>query len=593
MKYNLRLINFLFLIFAFSYSANGQTKITASELSGHIGFLASDSLKGRKPGTSESKIAAQYISDEFSQAGLKKLGKDGFQYFEIKSGLKIGDNSLLIDGSVAEFKKDFTVLAYSESANINSGVIFAGYGIEMQDEKTKWNDYQAIDVKGKWVLILRGHPELDQRSSAFEAFADDRAKVLTAKDKGASGVILVSPVKMDDKDELIPLQMGRSDVKSGLPVIQISREVANRILSKSTKSIEELEKSLNEKKQSLSFDCNSVISAKTEIEFQMVKIQNVVALLEGNDPKLKKEFIVIGAHYDHLGFGGKNSGSRTPDTIAVHNGADDNASGVASMIEIAEYLASVKKKLKRSVLFIAFDAEEEGLLGSQYFANNPLVDIKQVKAMLNFDMVGRLNPETKELSIGGTGTSLEWETILNTLQQKSDMKFSYSKEGFGPSDHANFYSIDIPVLFFSSGVHGDYHTPLDDLELINTKGQEGISILGAEIVFQLASQKENLTFQEAGPKTRTGGRNGMKVKLDIMPNFGSSENNGVRVDGVTKDGIAYKAGILKGDVLTGINGEKILNIYDYMNRLKKFKPGDRISIDVLRGTENKVFIVDL
>ncbi len=593
MKYNLRLINFLFFFVTVSYIANGQAKITASEIGGHIGFLASDSLKGRKPGTSESKIAAQYICDEFSQAGLKKLGKDGFQYFEIKSGLKIGENTLSIDGFQVEFQKDFTVLPYSESANINSNVVFAGYGFDIQNDKINWNDYQGLDVKGKWVLILRGHPELDQRSSPFEALASDRAKVLTAKDKGAAGVVFVSAVKLDEKDELVPLKMGRADVKCGLPVLQVSREVANRIMAKSTKSIEELEKKLNEKRQPLSFDCNSIISAKTEIDFQMVKTQNVVALLEGNDPKLKNEYIIVGAHYDHLGYGGKDSGSRMPDTVAVHNGADDNASGVAGMIEMAEYLASVKKKLKRSILFIAFDAEEEGLLGSQYFANNPLIDIKQVKAMLNFDMIGRLNEETKELSIGGTGTSAEWENILNTFQQKSDMKFAYSKEGYGPSDHASFYSINIPVLFFTSGVHNDYHTPNDDAQFINSKGEEKISTLGAQIVFQLSTQKENLTFQEAGPKTRTGGREGMKVKLDIMPNFASSDNNGVRVDGVTKDGIAFKAGILKGDFIIGINGEKILNIYDYMNRLKKYKPGDRVSIDVLRGTENKVFIVDL
>jgi aminopeptidase YwaD len=589
----LRIITITIFFVASSYLVNAQTDITSTELFDHIKFLASDSLKGRKPGTTESKIAAQYISDEFTKAGLKKLGKNGFQYFEIKSGLKIGNNQLSIEGYSAEFKKEFTILPYSESSSINADVVFAGYGFDIQDEKMKWNDYQNIDVKGKWVLILRGHPELEKRSSTYETFADERTKVLTAKDKGAAGVLFVSPVKLDEKDELIELQMGRADVKSGLPVLQVKREIANKILSKSAKTIEELEKELNESKKPVSFDSKTEISVKTEIEFQKVKTQNVLAMLEGNDPKLKKEFIIIGAHYDHLGYGGKNSGSRMPDTFAIHNGADDNASGVASIIEIAEYLGSMKKKLKRSILFIAFDAEEEGLLGSQYFTNNPLIDMKQVKAMFNFDMVGRLNDQTKELSLGGTGTSLEWENILNSYQQKSDLKFVYSKEGFGPSDHASFYSLNIPVLFFMTGIHDDYHTPKDDVQFINTKGQEDVSSLGSQIILQIVNQNTNLTFQEAGPKSRSDGRNGMKVKLGIMPGFASSDNNGLKVEGVTKDGIADKAGMLKGDLIIGINGEKILNIYDYMNRLKKFNPGDRISIDVMRGEEKKVFIVDL
>jgi Zn-dependent M28 family amino/carboxypeptidase len=589
----LRIITIILFFISSSFLTNAQADITSKEIFDHIKFLASDSLKGRKPGTTESKIAAQYIIDEFAKAGLKKLGKDGFQYFEIKSGLKIGTNLLSIDGYNAEFKKEFTILPYSESSSIHANVVFAGYGFDIQDEKMKWNDYLNIDVKGKWVLILRGHPELEKRSSIFETFADERTKVLTAKDKGAAGVLFVSPVKMDENDELIALQMGRADVKSGLPVLQVKREIANRILSKSSKTIEELEKVLNENKLPSSFDSKTEISVTTENEFQMVKTQNVVALLEGNDPKLKKEFIIIGAHYDHLGFGGKNSGSRRPDTMAIHNGADDNASGVASILEIAEYLGSIKKKLKRSIVFIAFDAEEVGLLGSQFFANNPLLDIKQVKAMFNFDMVGRLNDQTKELSIGGTGTSLEWENILNSYQQKTDLKFAFSKEGLGPSDHASFYSLNIPVLFFMTGIHDDYHTPKDDVQFINTKGQEDVSLLGSQIIVQIVNQNTNLTFQEAGPKSRSDGRNGMKVKLGIMPGFASSENNGLKVEGVSKDGIADKAGILKGDLIIAINGENILNIYDYMNRLKKFNPGERISIDVLRGEEKKVFIVDL
>jgi len=570
-----------------------QEKISSKQLYKHIEFLASDSLKGRKPGTQESKIAAKYIAKELKSYGLKPLGKDGFQYFEVKSGLKTGDNRLIVGDKTFDFKKDFTVLSYSNNADNESNILFLGYGFSIKSEKLNWNDYDGIDVKGKWVMILRGHPELDKRMSMFSSYADERTKILAAKDNGALVVVFVSPEKMNEEDELMPLKMGRGDVKSGLPVIHVKREVANFILKKKTLKIEDLEKKLNIEKKSNSFDCNAKVKIKTEVDYKMLQTQNVVFLAEGNDKILKKEYIVIGAHYDHLGHGGPGSGSRRPDTLAIHNGADDNASGVATILEIAEKMAAQSKKTKRSVLFIAFGAEESGLLGSQYFVNKPLVDVKQIKAMFNFDMVGRMDKESNQVSVGGTGTAIEWESLLAKYQENSGLKLAYSKEGFGPSDHASFYAQDIPVLFFNTGVHEDYHTPKDDIEYINTEGQEKLTKIGADLVFELTTRKENLNFKEAGPKKRTSSRGGLKVRLGIMPGFASTDNNGLKVEGVTKDGPAEKAGLLKGDLIIAINGEKIQNIYDYMNRLKKFRPGDRISVDIMRAENKKVFIVDL
>ena len=582
----------LLLTFPFS-RLHSQAKISSQELHKHIKFLASDSLKGRKPGTKESKIAAHYIAKELKSYGLKPLGEDGFQYFKIKSGIETGDNQLNIAGEVFKFGKDFTVLSYSENVEAEAGILFLGYGFSIKTEKLNWNDYNGTDVSGKWVMILRGHPEPDKQMSMFSSYADERTKVLTAKDKGAIGVIFVSPEKMEAKDELIALKMGRGDVKSGLPVIHVKRETANYILKKTGNPIEALEKKLNTQKKASSFNCETKAKIKTEVDYKMLKTQNVVFLAEGSDPLLKNEYILIGAHYDHLGHGGPGSGSRRPDTLAIHNGADDNASGVATVLEIAEKLASLSKKMKRSVVFIAFGAEESGLLGSQHFVNNPLVDLKQIKAMFNFDMVGRLDKESNQLSVGGTGTAAEWESLLAEYQKRSGLKLAYSKEGFGPSDHASFYAQDIPVLFFNTGVHDDYHTPVDDTELINTEGQEILTKLGADFVFELTTRKENVKFQEAGPKERTSSRGGLKVRLGIMPGFASTENNGLKVEGVTKYGPAEKAGLQKGDLIIAINGEKIQNIYDYMNRLKKFKPGDRISVDILRTENKKVFIVDL
>ncbi len=588
----------LFLLYTLLIFSSGsflfaQAEINSKQLYKHVEFLASDSLKGRKPGTEESKIAAQYIASEFEKYGLKLLGENGFQYFEIKAGLKTGDNQLSVNRKSFDFGKDFTVLSYSENVEDEANIVFAGYGFNIDTDKLKWDDYHGVDAKDKWIMIFRGHPELDQRMSLFSTYSDERTKVLTAKDKGAIGVIFVSPSKMDKEDELIALQMGRGDVKSGLPVIHIKREVADLLLKNAETSVNVLEEKLNTERKANSFDCKTKAQVKTSVNYKMLQTQNVVAYMQGNAPKLKDEFIVVGAHYDHLGYGGPGSGSRRPDTIAVHNGADDNASGVASILEIAEKLASQSKEIKRSVLFIAFGAEEEGLLGSQYFVKHPLVELKQINAMLNFDMVGRMDKETGQLSVSGTGTSIEWESILADYQGSNGVKMTFSKEGFGPSDHASFYAQDIPVLFFYTNLHDDYHTPNDDVHLINAQGQEKVTKIGADIVFNLANRNENLHFQEAGPKKRTSSRGGLKVRLGIMPGFASNENNGLKVEGVSKDGPAEKAGLLKGDLIIAINGEKIQNIYDYMNRLKKFNPGDRISVDVVREGNKKLFIIDL
>jgi Zn-dependent M28 family amino/carboxypeptidase len=325
-----------------------------------------------------------------------------------------------------------------------------------------------------------------------------------------------------------------------------------------------------------------------------VTTPNVIAIIEGNDPLLKNEFIVIGAHFDHLGFGGWGSGSRMPDTTAIHNGADDNASGTAGIIELAERLAASAKDFKRSIVVMAFGAEEMGLLGSQFFVSNPLIDLKKVKAMINFDMIGRLDPDKNSIMLAGTGTATEMEDFLANFEENSNLSFGHSPEGYGASDHASFYASGVPVMFFSTGAHEDYHTPFDDADKINYEGEKQILDYAYGIIVDLVNRDDNLTFQEAGPRKKTTGYGrGLKVKLGIMPDFTSSENNGLGVGGVTNGGPASKAGMQKGDRIIAIDGLEIANIYDYMNRLKKLKPGQTISVDVIRNNEKKVLVVVL
>ncbi|MCF6241590.1 MAG: M20/M25/M40 family metallo-hydrolase, partial [Bacteroidales bacterium] len=487
------------LIFAFVFLFNflsvfaQNPEITQAELKEYISYLSSDELKGRKPGTEGGMLAAKYIEEYFKKIGLKPFGKLYFQYFDVVTQAKADAASSFKVGSFsARLNHDFIPLTFSSEADLNADVVFAGYGFDIASNDIQWNDYEGIDVKGKWVLILRADPELDNPDSKFIPYSKERSKVLTAKEKGAAGVIFVSGIELDKKDKLIKLVADQTESNFGLPVVHIKRAVADKILKKSGKTIEDLEKLLNTNKKPNSFDCETDVFAHTKINFEKVKTQNVVAYIKGSDKKLRNEYIVVGAHYDHLGMGGWGSSSRMPDSIGVHHGADDNASGVASVMEIAEKLVKNKKKLKRSIIFVAFSAEEIGLIGSKYFTEHPPVNIKDIKAMVNIDMVGRLKP-SKELSVGGVGTSIEGEDLLNKYLNGYDLKLGISYEGFGPSDHASFYIKDIPVFFFSTGAHEDYHTPLDVVEKVNFNGLKNLDDYIYDLTVNLANRDKDLT----------------------------------------------------------------------------------------------------
>jgi Zn-dependent M28 family amino/carboxypeptidase len=335
-----------------------------------------------------------------------------------------------------------------------------------------------------------------------------------------------------------------------------------------------------------------MIKSNVDLVKDQAMAYNVVAMIEGGDPLLKDQFVIIGAHYDHLGMGGFGSGSRVPDTTAVHYGADDNASGVAAMIELAKYFAQPENKPARSLVFVAFDAEEMGLIGSRYFADNPPIDLAKVTAMINFDMIGRLK-ESNTISIGGTGTSLETTQILDRLAEKYPLQLAYSTEGFGPSDHAAFYSKNLPVFFISTGAHADYHTPRDNPESINAEGIVKVLDFSAGLVAELANRSEMLTFQEAGPSARGDHRYNFKVTLGIMPDMTSSGNDGLKVEAVRPGAPAASGGMLKGDVITAIDGNPVGNIYDYMGRLKNLEAGQVISVDIIREGKQEVLIIQL
>ena len=568
-------------------------EITISELRQHITFLASDSLKGRKPGTDGSRIAAEYIAEEILKTGLSPIEKNSFQYFDVVTSISAGENNTFrFKDFNGEAEMDFTPLSFSENGDVTAPVIFAGYGFDVKTDSISWNDYSGLDVTGKWVMVLRGDPE-DNPHGIFSEHNSLRKKTLVARDHGAAGILFLSGPEFDETDELIPLVYDQSQSGSAIHAIHIKRSVANRIIKESGYTISQLEQHLISDRKPVSFIVQEEITASTDLVKQTVTTQNVAGILYGSDPRLKEEIIVIGAHYDHLGFGGAHSGSRRPDTLVIHNGADDNASGVAAILEIIEKLKAEQTKLKRSILFLSFGAEEMGLLGSKYFVNNPLVDLEKIKLMFNLDMVGRLDSTTKAITVGGTGTAVGLSDLVQQFSEGEDLNVKLSSEGYGPSDHTSFYIKNIPVLFFFTGVHEDYHTPEDDVEKINLSGEKLVAEFVHDLIIEAANVPESLVYQEAGPKEQSSGRRRFKVTLGIMPDYASEGGEGLRVDGVINNKPANRAGMEKGDVIVAMDGKPVKNIYDYMYRLEECKPGQRINIDVLRNGKKITLVVDL
>jgi aminopeptidase YwaD len=573
---------------------NEQATISEKEIYEHIAYLASDELEGRKPGTPTGNQAADYIANHFNQLGLTLLGEDGKQYFEVVTSVTLGPNNTLKGpGFVGAAGEDYTPTAFSASTTVEAQVSFVGYGFMIDADTLAWDDYDAVNVKDKWVMILRGTPENEARSSKFDKHSSLRHKLLVARDHGAAGVIFVSGNKFDAEDELIDLRIERNLSQATLPVIHVKRDLADQILAEASATISELETRLDTNLKPASLNLDLVLSISTEIIQQEVTTQNVIAVLPGSDEVLKNEFIVVGAHYDHIGWGGKGSGSRRPDTTAIHNGADDNASGVAAVLEIAEKFALGKKAPKRSILFMAFGAEEMGLLGSKFFTKNPLVDKSQIKQMFNLDMVGRLDPSKPSLTVGGTGTGVGMEAFLKDHAADRIFQIATNPDGYGPSDHAAFYVEDLPVLFFFTGITEEYHTPDDDIETINIAGEKAIADYAYDLIANLSSRKETFTFQEAGPKgPPSDGKRG-KVKMGIIPDFAAAKTSGFLIGGVVPGGPAALAGMKSGDVMVALEGRPVMNVYDYMSRMTEVKPGQRVTVEVMRGDEKMILIVQL
>jgi hypothetical protein len=574
------------LISVFTFNIKAQK----SDVCRHVKILSADSLMGRKPGNQGIEMAATYINNEFKKYGLQPMYQDGLQYFDVLSGVSADDKNIFNYGDVAlKSGIDFLPLSYSKDTAIKSKIVFAGFGISLLTDSVKWDDYVNLNVEGKWVIVLRGYPA-GKEVSYFETLVSDRSKVIRAKNKGAAGVILVNSAFNSNEGNLIPLDIEKSRSRMEIPVVTLSRDALKLILEPNNINIDLYEKQMNQGVKSTSAELNGVVEISVKLNHVYSKTSNVVALLPAT--KNSNEYIVIGAHYDHLGMGGYGSGSRKPDLNEVHNGADDNASGVSCILGLAEKMAIEKYNGKYNLIFVAFSGEEMGLLGSAYFVKHLPVNRKLIKLMLNFDMVGRLN-DKNVLSCGGVGTFPDAVNLIKSVVDTNEFHMSYQKEGYGPSDHASFYNDSIPVLYLNTGVHQDYHTPSDDFEKINCDGLNKIDVFAAKLIKKLSQGNYDLSFHEAGQKNSSSMRGTLKVTLGIMPDFANQDIKGVLVAAVNDDGPAQRGGIKKGDVIVGMGGNPVNDIYEYMDRLNTLKKGQTVVVDVIRNNKKEVLLIQL
>ncbi len=559
-------------------------QLTPESIISHIRYLASDELEGRMSGTPGADKAAHYISWEFKKAGLKPLGDDNsyFQKFSFTKGIRLGEQNKLkfeIDElkTDLELGHDFYTLSFSSSGEFSGEVVFAGYGISAPE--LEYDDYKGLNVRDKIVLVLRYTPEGYDAESPFYDYAALRYKAMNAREKGAKAIIFVTPYSQDEEEDLTSVGRDFSYSDSGIQSLILKREKAQELLLNSGTNLKKLEQNLADKNNSSFLIPITKATIKTELIEEKGESSNVIGLLEGSDPVLKKEFIVIGAHYDHIGLGQRDSRANNNQTKGgIHNGADDNASGVAGLIELSEFFSCREESLKKSLVFIAFSAEELGLIGASYYVDNPKVPLDKTIAMINMDMIGRLDKD--KLTVFGVGSSPGWKELINEANTGFNFEISLNNSGFAPSDQSVFFAKKIPVLHFFTGLHADYHTPSDDWEKINPAGERKVLKLISEIILELNSAQEKIAFSDViEPKK---GYSKFNVYLGTIPDY-SNQVEGVKLMGVRGGSPADKAGILGDDIIVQFNGLEIKNIYDYVYTLGKSKAGVPTSLVVLRN----------
>ncbi len=565
----------------------------------HVYYLASDEIGGRGIGSPGIERAGTYIADQFAAAGILPGGENGtyFQELSIFLGSTVTDDAqLTFTGSeVTGLKKgeDFSPFPFSTGAKFYGELAFVGYGLAKPEQG--YDDYQDIDVEGKVVLMFRREPPAFNVDDEYSSLATFKNKITEAKNHGAAGVLIVN--QNGGTDRLMPF-FGRGRSDHGLPAFHVLREVADQLLAASGHdSLDVLQAKLDAKEVT---HCSSLLSGisvkgKAGIKSNKAVSRNVVGLIRGTGPAAE-QYIVVGAHYDHLGKQGQSRGffRSSSKEKQIHNGADDNASGIAGLIEIGKALA-LTPGLNRSVLLIAFTGEESGLLGSEHFAANPTVLIDNIVGMVNMDMIGRLKEgDEAAISVYGSGTAVEFEELLADCSQRSGLRISAVEAGSGRSDDASFYNRKIPSLHFFSGMHKDYHRPTDDTAKLNEAAAAKITHLVYDLTCHLVDSQDKPTYAHVEGFADLSEMRQPRVVIGIWPDFDdASDRPGVLIGKTVPNGPAESAGIKTGDRIIRVEGQEVASFGDYMQTVEGKKAGDVIEITVDRDGEQTSFSVKL
>jgi hypothetical protein len=569
----------------------------AEEYLKHVRFLASEDLQGRGAGTAGLDIAARYIARQFREAGLQPLSGSFFQEFTLTVRAEMGARNRFrwtSGGQRHQLKprEDYVPFSFSSSSRVECALVFAGYGITAAEYN--YDDYAGLDVKDKCVLVLRQEPqEFDEHSvfngKVYTQHSQFPAKAFNARNRGAKAIVLINNManRANESDQLVRFGDAAGPSDSGIAYVHMKSGIAEKWIKTAGKDLNDLIAGIDKdlKPRSFAFPDSLRLEIETEIRQVQKKVRNVAGYLPGET----EEHIVIGAHYDHLGLGDSQHSLAPSQVGKPHNGADDNASGTSGVIELARYFGS-RPKARRGMLFLAFAGEELGLLGSSHYVNHPLLPLSKAITMMNMDMIGR--PKEGKVYVGGSATGNNFKPLIEKVAPLVDLKLDYSeRSGYGSSDHTSFTTKQIPVLFFFSGLHADYHKPSDTWDKIDSPQAVKVLQLIAGLAEGLAAASDRPQYVKvAEPPKPAGGSSGG----GYGPYFGSIPDfaevpNGVRFADVREGSPAAKAGLRGGDILVEFSGKVIQNLYDYTYALREKRPGDVVVVKVLR--DGKAFEV--
>ena len=568
----------------------------------HIEFLADDALEGRMTGSEGAKRAAEHIAAQFEALNLKPIADEQsyFQKFEFTAGRRIiaEENRFHITrqmhGSeqVMEFsvEQDFQPLSFSRNGVVEGEVVFVGYGLTVPGELGEGYDaYAGLDVQDKIVVAFRYVPEAvaPERRQQLNRYAGLRYKAMQAREQGAKAFLVVAGPNSPNAGKLIPLDFDSSLADSGIVAASISDTVAKALFAPSGKDLKEIQSGLDvENPHFVGQFPLSDVNVKIVVSIEKVKKtdRNVFALLPPSESTENTEYVVVGAHYDHIGHGEIGSLAWKGEEGQIHNGADDNASGTAVVLELATTLSTAYRehpdKFNRGIIFALWSGEELGLIGSTHFVNHPVVPLEKVAAYLNFDMVGRLRDN--KLILQGVGSSSVWTKLIEKRNIPIGFNLTLQADPYLPTDVTAFYPKEVPVLSFFTGGHEDYNRPTDDIETLNYEGLERISKLAHGIISDLIRATERPEYVRVErSQSEEGSRDTLRAYLGTIPDY-TTEGTGVKLSGVRAGGPADKAGLKGGDIIVEFGGQQIANIYDYTYALDAVKIGEPVEVVVLR-----------